>query len=82
MKVPLYSTQVRDESPVVHFTAKAAAIRADRIGGFVDGPSKCFISHPTWWISGTTLKTQNRTELRDRLKWWAPTSLLPEDWER
>ena len=76
-----FTTKTASTSPVSHKTASAAALRADCIGGEVDGPVTLTISSEAGGSTlGCSTKAPNRSELRDRLKQWAPSSLLPEDW--
>ena len=77
-----HTTKTESTSAVFHKTASAAALRADAIRGTVDGSTTLTISSETGGATlGCSTKAPDRSELRERLWRWSPTSLLPEDWE-
>ncbi len=76
-----FTSQTEATSPVEHRTAKAAALRADAIDGWVDGPVDVKITFTDGGLSSmNSTKVWNRGKLRECLGAWAPGSLLPEDW--
>jgi len=77
-----FTSQTESISRVSHRTAQAASLRADAIGGWVDGPVACSIIYEEGQesLECSTL-ARTREELRERLAHWAPMSLLPEDWK-
>ena len=77
-----FTSSTPSTSPVTHKTAIAAALRADCIGGSVDGPVTLTLSYTVGGESiGCTTRARDRGDLRERLKSWSSESLLPEDWE-